>query len=107
MRGFEDERSGDFFESRGLYSRLLFIWLFSGMNNQLPWDKPIRYNCEIFTEFRPRRSENKTLWRDLKACISKLTKENDFPDKLFAIKIHTHNLVELIKHARLKDDLEQ
>src|SRR3954471_11456605 len=39
----------------------------------------------------------------LKACIAKLTKAEDFYDKLLARKIFTHNLEELLVHASLAD----
>jgi hypothetical protein len=35
----------------------------------------------------------------LKACIAKLTRIHDFPDKSFATSVHTHNLEMLAKHA--------
>ena len=38
----------------------------------------------------------------LKACIAKLTRQNDFPDKKLANKSHTHNLIELVDVAQLK-----
>ncbi|MFO0851762.1 MAG: hypothetical protein U0871_24835 [Gemmataceae bacterium] len=42
----------------------------------------------------------------LKACIAKRTKTDDFPDKKFATDCHTHNLVELLRLAGLKDVLD-
>ncbi len=43
----------------------------------------------------------------LKACIAKRTRRHDFPDAKYANKIHTHNLEELLKLARLDALLEQ
>src|SRR5438067_13809238 len=42
----------------------------------------------------------------LKACIAKLTKEYDFPDKQTVDKSYTHNLSELVNVAQLKDSLD-
>jgi len=39
----------------------------------------------------------------LKACIARLTKAEDFYDKLLARRIFTHNLQELVIHADLAD----
>ncbi len=39
----------------------------------------------------------------LKACIAKLMKAEEFPDKDFAVKCYTHNLDALVVHAGLKD----
>jgi len=39
----------------------------------------------------------------LKACIAKLTRAEDFYDKILARKIFTHDLKELVNHARLSD----
>ncbi len=41
----------------------------------------------------------------LKACIAKHTKEFDFPDKQVAIDSHTHDLVKLVKNAKLDKEL--
>jgi len=43
----------------------------------------------------------------LKACIARLTKEEDFYDKLRARKIFTHDLEELVVHAHLEDVFAQ
>jgi hypothetical protein len=40
----------------------------------------------------------------LKACIAKLMKSEEFPDKNFAEKCWTHNLPQLVVLAGLKDD---
>jgi HEPN domain-containing protein len=40
----------------------------------------------------------------LKACIAKLMKSEEFPDKSFAEKCWTHNLPQLLSLAGLKDD---
>jgi HEPN domain-containing protein len=40
----------------------------------------------------------------LKACIAKLMKSEEFPDKNFAEKCWTHNLPQLLVLAGLKDD---
>lgn len=42
----------------------------------------------------------------LKACIAKLMKSEEFPDKKFADKCWTHNLAQLLDLAGLKDDLD-
>jgi HEPN domain-containing protein len=42
----------------------------------------------------------------LKACIAKLMKSEEFPDKNFAEKCWTHNLQQLIALAGLKADLD-
>jgi HEPN domain-containing protein len=42
----------------------------------------------------------------LKACIAKLMKSEEFPDKTFAEKCWTHNLPQLLGLAGLKADLE-
>jgi HEPN domain-containing protein len=42
----------------------------------------------------------------LKACIAKLMKSEEFPDKAFAEKCWTHNLTQLIGLAKLKDDFD-
>src|SRR5436190_19159205 len=41
----------------------------------------------------------------LKACIAKLMKSEEFPDKAFAEKCWTHNLQQLLGLAGLKDEL--
>ncbi len=41
----------------------------------------------------------------LKACIAKYTKEFDFPDKQLAIDSHTHDLIKLVKNAKLDKEL--
>ena len=38
----------------------------------------------------------------LKACIARQTERHDFPDKKFAIDIHTHNIERLLDLAELK-----
>ncbi|MBX9625968.1 MAG: hypothetical protein K2X82_19370 [Gemmataceae bacterium] len=38
----------------------------------------------------------------LKACIAKLTRRFEFPDKKFAADCHTHKIDELVFHARLR-----
>ena len=43
----------------------------------------------------------------LKACIARLTKAEDFYDKLRARKIFTHDLEELVVHAHLEDVFAQ
>lgn len=43
----------------------------------------------------------------LKACIAKQTKKYDFPDKVLAQKVYTHNLQELVKLAGLSPDLNK
>jgi len=43
----------------------------------------------------------------LKACIARLTKAEDFYDKLRARKIFTHDLEELVVHAHLGDVFAQ
>lgn len=40
----------------------------------------------------------------LKACIARLTKADDFPDKAFADKCWTHDLERLVVLAGLKDE---
>lgn len=42
----------------------------------------------------------------LKACIAKLMKSEEFPDKTFAEKCWTHNLQQLLALAGLKADLD-
>ena len=42
----------------------------------------------------------------LKACIAKLMKAEEFPDRSFAEKCWTHNLPQLLSLAGLKDDLD-
>jgi HEPN domain-containing protein len=42
----------------------------------------------------------------LKACIAKLMKPEEFPDKIFAEKCWTHNLPQLLGLAGLKADLD-
>ncbi len=42
----------------------------------------------------------------LKACIAKLMKSEEFPDKKFAEKCWTHNLPQLLDLAGLKADFE-
>jgi HEPN domain-containing protein len=42
----------------------------------------------------------------LKACIAKLMRAEEFPDKAFAEKCWTHNLQQLLGVAGLKTDLE-
>jgi HEPN domain-containing protein len=42
----------------------------------------------------------------LKACIAKLMKAEEFPDKSFADKCWTHNLIQLLGLAGLKDDFD-
>jgi len=42
----------------------------------------------------------------LKACIAKLMKAEEFPDKNFAEKCWTHNLVQLLGVAELKADFD-
>ena len=42
----------------------------------------------------------------IKACIAKLMKSEEFPDKKFAEKCWTHNLVQLLDLAGLKDDFD-
>src|SRR5215467_8629697 len=39
----------------------------------------------------------------LKACIARLTRAEDFYDKILARKIFTHDLKELLNHARLSE----
>ena len=41
----------------------------------------------------------------LKACIAKYTQEFDFPDKQVAIDSHTHDLIKLVKNAKLVEEL--
>jgi HEPN domain-containing protein len=42
----------------------------------------------------------------LKACIAKLMKSEEFPDKKFAEKCWTHNLVQLLDLAGIKSDFD-
>ena len=42
----------------------------------------------------------------LKACIAKLMKSEEFPDKKFADKCWTHNLIQLLDLAGLKSDFD-
>jgi HEPN domain-containing protein len=42
----------------------------------------------------------------LKACIAKLMKPEEFPDRTFADKCWTHNLAQLLSLAGLKVDLD-
>jgi HEPN domain-containing protein len=42
----------------------------------------------------------------LKACISRRTREHDFPDKKLANDSHMHDLKELVRLALLKSELE-
>jgi HEPN domain-containing protein len=42
----------------------------------------------------------------LKACIAKLMKSEEFPDKKFAEKCWTHNLAQLLDLATLKGDFD-
>jgi hypothetical protein len=42
----------------------------------------------------------------LKACIPKLMKSEEFPDKRFADKCWTHNLIQLLDLAGLKSDFD-
>jgi HEPN domain-containing protein len=42
----------------------------------------------------------------LKACIAKLMKSEEFPDRNFAEKCWTHNLAQLLVLAGLKDNLD-
>jgi HEPN domain-containing protein len=42
----------------------------------------------------------------LKACIAKRTRAEEFPDKTFADKCWTHNLLQLLGVAELKDDFQ-
>ena len=39
----------------------------------------------------------------LKACIATKTKRHDFPDREFARDVYTHNLVDLVRIAGLKE----
>lgn len=43
----------------------------------------------------------------LKACIAKLMKSEEFPDKSFADKCWTHNLPQLVALAGLKADFDE
>ena len=43
----------------------------------------------------------------LKACIAKMTREHDFPDKKLVDASYTHKLLELVKIVGLKDALEE
>jgi HEPN domain-containing protein len=40
----------------------------------------------------------------VKACIAKLTKEHDFPDKELASQIYTHKIKQLVKAAGLEPE---
>lgn len=42
----------------------------------------------------------------LKACIARLMRAEDFPDKNFAAKCYTHNLKELLVHSGLKAPMD-
>jgi HEPN domain-containing protein len=42
----------------------------------------------------------------LKACIAKLMKPEEFPDRTFADKCWTHNLLQLLTLASLKEDFK-
>jgi HEPN domain-containing protein len=42
----------------------------------------------------------------LKACIAKLMKSEEFPDKKFAERCWTHNLTQLLELSGLKDDFD-
>jgi HEPN domain-containing protein len=42
----------------------------------------------------------------LKACIAKLMKSEEFPDKTFAEKCWTHNLPQLVVLAQVKSDFD-
>jgi HEPN domain-containing protein len=42
----------------------------------------------------------------LKACIAKLMKSEEFPDKKFAEKCWTHNLTQLVDLAGIKNDFD-
>jgi HEPN domain-containing protein len=42
----------------------------------------------------------------LKACLAKLMKSEEFPDKKFAEKCWTHNLTQLLELAGLNEDFE-
>lgn len=42
----------------------------------------------------------------LKACIAKRTRRHEFPDRDYAVKVHTHNLEQLLKLAQLESQLE-
>ena len=42
----------------------------------------------------------------LKACIAKLMKSEEFPDRKFAEKCWTHNLMQLVDLAGLKADFD-
>ena len=40
----------------------------------------------------------------LKACIAKLTNQDDFPNKDFARQCHTHNIEDLVRAAGMKSN---
>ena len=42
----------------------------------------------------------------LKACIAKLTMQDDFPDKNLVLRSHTHDLERLVEVAQLKTGLD-
>jgi len=42
----------------------------------------------------------------LKACVSKLTRRYDFPNKELALDVHTHDLKKLLKAAGIADAFE-
>jgi len=42
----------------------------------------------------------------LKAVICKKFREHDWPDKKFVSDCHTHGILELVRHADLKSDLD-
>ena len=42
----------------------------------------------------------------LKACIAKNTREFDFPDKETVIDSYTHNLVKLVRVAKLDEEIQ-
>lgn len=42
----------------------------------------------------------------LKACIAKLMKSEEFPDRKFADKCWTHNLIQLLELAGIKEDFD-
>ena len=43
----------------------------------------------------------------LKACIARQTRRHDFPNARYANQVHTHDLGELLKLARLNDQLDK
>ncbi|MGH9454787.1 MAG: HEPN domain-containing protein [Terriglobia bacterium] len=43
----------------------------------------------------------------LKACIARLTREGDFPDKKFANTVFTHDLEKLTEAARLSEEIKR